>query len=102
MCVFEDDGLCCIVIASVCMYNELDLCRNMYKSKQYYFCNIQTFENSLSELEPMESLRHKIQEKNTAMREIAKQLGDVRDKQMDIGNEREQYQDVIRYVTDIR
>ena len=57
---------------------------------------MQSFENSLTELEPFESVKRKIQEKNVLIREIARKSGDIRTKQQDINNEREQYQDVIR------
>ena len=57
---------------------------------------LQSFENSLSDLEPLNSLKRKIQEKNTRMRDIGRQLGEIRTKQMEIKDEREQYDDAMR------
>ena len=57
---------------------------------------MQTFENNLSELEPPDSLKQKIHEINQRIRDIAKKSGEIHAKQMDIANEREQYQDTIR------
>ena len=57
---------------------------------------MQTFENNLSELEPLDSLKQKIHEINQRIRDIAKKTGEIHAKQMDIANEREQYQDTIR------
>ena len=60
------------------------------------FSIVQTFENSLSELEPPDSLKRKIHEINQRIRDIAQKSGEIHAKQMDIANEREQYQDTIR------
>ena len=57
---------------------------------------MQSFENSLKDLEPMDSLRKKIQEKNNHMRLIAQKMDEIHTKQMDIKNESEQYRDAVR------
>ena len=57
---------------------------------------LQSFENSLSDLEPLNSLKRKIQQKNTEMRDISRQLGEIRAKQVEIRDEREQYDDAMR------
>jgi prefoldin subunit 5 len=58
---------------------------------------MQSFENSLKELEPSDSVKRKIQEKNQRMRIIGQQMDEIHTKQMDIKNESEQYRDTIRY-----
>ena len=58
---------------------------------------MQSFENSLKELEPPDSLKRKIQEKNHQMRQISEEINEIHTKQMDIKNESEQYRDAIRY-----
>ena len=58
---------------------------------------MQSFENSLKDLEPSDSVRRKIQERNRRMRMIGQQMDEIHTKQMDIKNESEQYQDTIRY-----
>lgn len=58
---------------------------------------MQSFENSLKDLEPSDSVRRKIQEKNHRMRIIGQQMDEIHTKQMDVKNESEQYQDAIRY-----
>ena len=62
-----------------------------------FFPIMQSFENSLKELEPPDSLRKKIQEKNHQMRQISEEINEIHTKQMDIKNESEQYRDAIRY-----
>ena len=58
---------------------------------------MQSFENSLKQLEPFESVRRKIQEKNQRILIIGQQINEIHTKQMDIKNESEQYRDTIRY-----
>ena len=60
------------------------------------FTILQSFENSLKDLEPMESLRKNIQDKNHSMRAIGQKMDEIHSRQMDIKNESEQYQDTIR------
>jgi septation ring formation regulator EzrA len=58
---------------------------------------MQSFENSLKELEPSDSVKRKIQEKNQRLRAIVQQMDEIHTKQMDIRNESEQYRDTIRF-----
>ena len=84
----------CVCVCEVYSVHEYVCACNLLFPLQLF---LQSFENSLSELESLESLRRKVHDKNACLRDVAEQLAEVRTKQMDISSERQQFQDAIRY-----